>query len=67
MENNNPTVVFKNLATNNCGEKAPLPYPQPPTSDPSPLHPLSLNLRPSQTFPSEQTDKNPYPRSHSLS
>ena len=23
MENNKPVVVFKNLATNNCGEKPP--------------------------------------------
>ena len=30
MEDNNPTVVVKNLATNNCGEKAPSPLPTTP-------------------------------------
>ena len=33
----------------------PLPDPQPPTSDLSPLHPLSLNQRPSQTFPPHES------------
>ena len=41
MENNKPAVVFKNLATNNCGEKDPSPLPTTPDfrslSSPSPL------------------------------
>ena len=49
---------FKNLSKKLSGEGpslSPTHNPQPPTSDLSPLHPLSLNQRPSQTFPPHES------------